>query len=221
VPEYAVYDAETLDLLFKGRDRDCTFRPVPVISPDNDYLAHVCIEESTSSVLITESLTGEVVKELKGHTQSAGLASWSPDGSKLATASFDLTLRVWDVATGETLTVFTGHTTPALVDWSPDGSRLVSGDAAGNVLVWDAETGGIVNRYNVGGSTFGNKWSPDGSRVLTTGWLDAPDIRPVWQSTKELIEYAYDCCVFRQLTPEERDQFGLPPAEDAEASSAP
>ena len=116
------------------------------------------------------------------------------------------------MATGETLTVFTGHTaTPFEVDWSPDGTRLVSGDAAGNVLIWDAETGGVVNRYNVGGSTAGNKWSPDGRRVLTTGFLDAPDIRPVWLSTADLIEYAYDCCVFRELSTAEMEKYGLQP----------
>jgi hypothetical protein len=32
----------------------------------------------------------------------------------------------------------------------------------------------------------------------------------VWQSTEDLIAYAYDCCVFRDLMPEEREQFGLP-----------
>ena len=30
------------------------------------------------------------------------------------------------------------------------------------------------------------------------------------QSTEDLIAYAYDCCVFRDLMPEEREQFGLP-----------
>jgi hypothetical protein len=77
------------------------------------------------------------------------------------------------------------------------------------VLVWDAESGAVVNRYNAGGEAFGNKWSPDGGWVLTTGAFDAPEIRPVWQSTEELIQYANDCCVFRELTAEERAQFGL------------
>ena len=27
---------------------------------------------------------------------------------------------------------------------------------------------------------------------------------------KELIDYAYECCVFRELTAEEREVFGLP-----------
>jgi WD40 repeat protein len=126
------------------------------------------------------------------------------------------------VETGETVTVFTGHSAlPIDVGWSPDGTRLVSGDAAGNVLIWDAQTGGEVNRYNVGGSTYYQKWSPDGTRLLTTGFFDAPEIRPVWQSTEELIEYAYDCCVFRELTAEEREQFGLAATDGTRASSTP
>ena len=34
-----------------------------------------------------------------------------------------------------------------------------------------------------------------------------------WQSTEDLIEYAYECCVWRELTAEERVQFGLPEKE--------
>ena len=208
---YPVYDAESLEILYMGQRRDCGFHLQGFFSPDGKYLAQTCLlSEEHTSVLITESLTGDVARELEGHTAWTYFASWSPDGSKLATSSFDGTVRVWDVATGETLTVFSGHSSwPADLDWSPDGSRLVSGDETGNVLIWDALTGGVVNGYNVGGSNFGVRWSPDGTRVLTTGYFDAPDIRPVWQSTQELIDYAYECCVFRQLTREERQQFGL------------
>jgi hypothetical protein len=35
----------------------------------------------------------------------------------------------------------------------------------------------------------------------------------VFPSPDELIEYAHDCCVFRELTPEECEQVRLPPAE--------
>jgi hypothetical protein len=31
----------------------------------------------------------------------------------------------------------------------------------------------------------------------------------VWQSTEELVDYAKECCVFRELTDAERVQFGL------------
>jgi hypothetical protein len=31
----------------------------------------------------------------------------------------------------------------------------------------------------------------------------------VWQTTEELVEYAKECCVIRELTEAERVQFGL------------
>jgi hypothetical protein len=54
-------------------------------------------------------------------------------------------------------------------------------------------------------------WSPDGTHIIVTGdGLREPVIKRVWHTPQELIDYAYDCCVSRQLTPEERAQFGLP-----------
>jgi hypothetical protein len=35
-------------------------------------------------------------------------------------------------------------------------------------------------------------------------------VHRVWQSTQELINHAKACCVTRALTPQEREQFGLP-----------
>jgi hypothetical protein len=32
-----------------------------------------------------------------------------------------------------------------------------------------------------------------------------------WQSPDELIQYAKECCVLRELTPAERQQFGFSP----------
>lgn len=78
------------------------------------------------------------------------------------------------------------------------------------VRIWDAAAGQEVNSYNVGFGVLNVNWSPDGTQLITAGYSPVPVIRPVWQSTEELMAYAYDCCVFRELTPEERALFGLP-----------
>jgi dipeptidyl aminopeptidase/acylaminoacyl peptidase len=66
----------------------------------------------------------------------------SPDGRRLATASSDRTVRIWDTTTGQTLTTLTGHTGPVReVAFSPDGRRLATASSDGTARVWDAATG--------------------------------------------------------------------------------
>jgi hypothetical protein len=52
-------------------------------------------------------------------------------------------------------------------------------------------------------------WSPDGKFIAADNSITLT-IRRAWQSAEELIAYAKECCVWRELTPEERIQYGLP-----------
>jgi tetratricopeptide (TPR) repeat protein len=65
--------------------------------------------------------------------------AFSPDGSRLASASADQTIKLWDTEAGRELLTLTGHTTVVRrVGFSPDGRWLVSVDWDGTALVWDA-----------------------------------------------------------------------------------
>ena len=44
-----------------------------------------------------------------GHEGSVNSAAFSPDGSRIVTASWDKTARVWDAATGKAIAVLSGH----------------------------------------------------------------------------------------------------------------
>ena len=50
------------------------------------------------------------MKQLQGHTDFLYGVAWSPDGSKIATASHDFTARVWDASTGAEVKKLQGHT---------------------------------------------------------------------------------------------------------------
>ena len=47
---------------------------------------------------------------LNGHAHPVSSAAWSPDGQKIASGSWDNTIKIWDVETYECLKTLRGHT---------------------------------------------------------------------------------------------------------------
>ena len=68
--------------------------------------------------------------------------AFTPDGSRLASAGWDKTVRLWDVASGQEMVTLRAHADAVnAVAFSPDGSRLASASDDRTVTVWVAERG--------------------------------------------------------------------------------
>jgi WD40 repeat protein/predicted Ser/Thr protein kinase len=77
---------------------------------------------------------------LVGHNAAVWSLAFTPDGTRLASASRDMTVRLWDTASRKEVLPLQGFASEVRgVAFSPDGRRLVTTDQAGFVKLWEIE----------------------------------------------------------------------------------
>ena len=117
---------------------------------------------------------------LAGHSSYLRTASFSPDGTRVLTAAWDETVRVWSPdGTGAPAVLRSHQREIYSAEWSPDGSRIVTGSLDKTARVWtvtrasdDARIIGVANE------AWSAAWSPRGDRIVTaTGDMTAHVIR--------------------------------------------
>ncbi len=104
-----------------------------------------------------------------GHTSNVYSVTWSPDGERIASGSFDNTVQVWDANSGSLLLTYKGHTDSIWsVAWSPDGKCIASGSYDKTVQVWDASSGSFLLTYKGHPDPVRSvAWSPDGKHIAS------------------------------------------------------
>lgn len=117
-----------------------------------------------------------------GHKSQINSVQYSPDGSKIATASSDQTIKVWDAATGLLLYTLIGHKDETLdAKFSSTGDSLVSTSRDKTVRLWDVGDAKLIRTFQ------GNQFHVSAAEIhpyrrqIISVSLD-PDVR-IWDIT--------------------------------------
>ena len=107
----------------------------------------------------------------QGHSDVVQAIAWSPNSKRIASASNDQTVQLWDVTDGGNAYIYRGHSDQVwAVAWSPDGTRIASGSFDDTMQVWRASDGKLVHSSQDGSQVVSVIWSPDGHSVV---WGDS------------------------------------------------
>ena len=111
------------------------------------------------------------------HANKIQAVAWSPDGTRIASASHDGRIHIWEPFTGKCLLIYKEHLHCVnTLAWSPDSKWIASAGIERTLDVWDANTGAPRFTYN-GHANFwrsGNitsvAWSPDGTCIASASY---------------------------------------------------
>ncbi|KAG2338566.1 WD40 repeat-like protein [Suillus weaverae] len=109
----------------------------------------------------------------EGHEESILGAAVFPDRRRMVTASFDETLRLWDLEDGVVLKIMEGHRFGVgSVAVSRDGQFIVSGDFGGELVAWNRDGEPLTKPIKVHSEGIRSLDFPPDNTLLASGSLD-------------------------------------------------
>ncbi|GMH24074.1 hypothetical protein Nepgr_025917 [Nepenthes gracilis] len=140
--------------------------------PTGSLLAS-CSDDGTAKIWNMKQET--CIRDLKKHSKAIFTIRWSPTGPGssnphkqlvLASASFDSTVKIWNVELGKLLCSLNGHRDHVYsIAFSPNGEYLASGSLDKSLHIWSLKEEKIAKTFNGNGAIFEVCWNKKGDRV--------------------------------------------------------
>jgi len=136
-----------------------------VFTPDGKQV--VGCYSKDNRVFTWDAASGELLRQLPGHTQPATNVAVSPDSRLALAASKDQTLLVWDLGDGHELHRFAIKSEQGAGTFSPDGKFILSYGDDPTLGLWDVHSGALVHEMNCHSAACTGLFSQDGRQILS------------------------------------------------------
>ncbi|KAJ5662462.1 uncharacterized protein N7477_010078 [Penicillium maclennaniae] len=169
------WDPATSQCILTNKSRPFSLSDSLVWSPDARRLAFATWE---CNIRICDRFTSEFVSTPKGHHifRTKGghngyilSISWSPDATRIASASVDKKIKIWDTGTGQNICTLEGHTSGvASVAWAPNTTHLASGSYDKTIKIWNMLTSQCISTFKGHDSRVCSvSWSPNTTQLAS------------------------------------------------------
>ncbi|KAF2197377.1 HET-domain-containing protein [Delitschia confertaspora ATCC 74209] len=122
-----------------------TYASALLFSPARSLVRRLFEEEEPEAITIkpiVEERWSACLQTLEGHSSHVISVAFSHDSARLASASDDSTVKIWDTSSGECLQTLEGHSRAVMsVTFSYDSAWLASASNDHTVKIWDANSG--------------------------------------------------------------------------------
>src|SRR5271163_442493 len=142
-----------------------------LFSPARSLIRYLFKEEEPKLIAIKPVMRDEwsaCLQTLEGHSDWVNSVAFSHDSARLASASSDNTVKIWDASSGECLQTLEGHSGGVnSVVFSHDSARLASASYDKTVKIWDASSGKCLQTLDVGRTLYNISFDTTGSCLHT------------------------------------------------------
>jgi WD40 repeat protein len=145
---------------------------------------HTMVSGGGRNLTLWDLTTGEQRWSIVAHDDSVVEVAFDPNGQRIASASFDKTVKLWNATNGEPIFTFRGHIARVTcVAFNQDGRRVACGGDDGTLRIVMVPGGDEALSLKGGiGPVHSVAFSPDGHLLVSGGWdslIRVWDARPL------------------------------------------
>jgi WD40 repeat protein len=126
-----------------------TYMSTLLFSPKQSMIRKLYAHEESKEITVLPPVAEQwntCLQTLEGHSDGVRSVVFSHDSTRLASASDDSTIKIWDARNGDCLQTLEGHSSYVTsVVFSHDSTRLASASGDSTVKIWDARNGDCLH----------------------------------------------------------------------------